>query len=263
MCLSFQIDLTCTLACDIAVLTNITPDHLDRYASFAAYAAAKERLFLMQSVDQVAIIAAEDAPSQALAGRLGRARLVAAAAVTDQSRWPTLQGPHNAQNAAIALAVAQALALDPAIVEQALSSYPGLPHRMERIAEKAGVLYVNDSKATNATSTAPALGAYPKIHWILGGLRKTDELDACAAFYGHIVHAYVIGAASELFAKLLRAAGISVTDSGTLDQAVRDAAKNAQAGETVLLSPACASYDQFSDYEARGAAFRLAVEELP
>jgi UDP-N-acetylmuramoylalanine--D-glutamate ligase len=133
---------------------------------------------------------------------------------------------------------------------------------MERIAELDGVLYVNDSKATNATSTAPALGAYPKIHWILGGRRKTDDLDACRPWYGHVVAAYTIGEAAELFEKILLEAGIYARNTGTLDAAVKAAAQVARPGETVLLSPACASYDQFRDYEARGDAFRAAVAML-
>jgi UDP-N-acetylmuramoylalanine--D-glutamate ligase len=144
----------------------------------------------------------------------------------------------------------------------ALETYPGLPHRMERIAEKAGILYVNDSKATNATATAPALAAYPAIHWILGGVPKTDDLDDCAPFFGHIRTAYTIGQAGPMFAAILRDAGKPVTESGTLDQAVRDAAAAAQPGEVVMLSPACASFDQFTDYEARGDAFRAAVGAL-
>jgi UDP-N-acetylmuramoylalanine--D-glutamate ligase len=133
---------------------------------------------------------------------------------------------------------------------------------MQRIAEKGGILFVNDSKATNATATAPALGAYPKIHWILGGLPKTDDLDDCAPYFDHVVAAYTIGQAGPMYARILKEAGKPVTESGTLDQAVRDAAAAARPGEVVMLSPACASFDQFSDYEARGDAFRRAVEGL-
>lgn len=147
------------------------------------------------------------------------------------------------------------------LIERALQTYPGLPHRMERIGERHGVLWVNDSKATNATSTAPALAAYPKIHWILGGMAKTDDLDACAPFFGHVVAAYTIGDAAEMFERLL-SPHMKVTKSGTLAAAVEDAAHAAMPGETVLLSPACASFDQFRDYEARGDAFRAAVEAL-
>ncbi len=259
---SYQIDLSHSLACDIAVLTNITPDHLDRYDGFAGYCASKQRLFNFQHLDQLAIIACDDDPSRMIASRINHRLIrVHAADIHDQSRWPTLQGPHNAQNVAIAIKVAQALGIDDAMIEQGLATYPGLPHRMQRVKERAGVLYVNDSKATNPDSTAPALGAYPAIHWILGGVAKTDSLQACERWFGNVRAAYVIGEAAPLFEKLL-SPFMRVTMSGTLEQAVRDAAAVAVPGETVLLSPACASFDQFRDFEARGDAFVAAVEGL-
>ena len=260
---SYQIDLTRSLDCEVAVLTNITPDHLDRYDGFAGYAASKERLFAMQSADHVAVIATEDDETRRIAAKLSQ-RLVAVSsrAIADQSRWPALQGPHNAQNVACAIAACKALGPAEEAIEQGLRTYPGLPHRMERIAEKAGVLYVNDSKATNATATAPALAAYPAIHWILGGLPKTDDLDDCEPFFDHVRAAYTIGQAGPMFARILRAAGKPVIESGTLDQAIRDAAAAARPGEVVMLSPACASFDQFTDYEARGEAFRAGVGAL-
>jgi UDP-N-acetylmuramoylalanine--D-glutamate ligase len=260
---SYQIDLTFSLDCDVSVLLNITPDHLDRYDGFAGYAASKERLFAMQAADHAAVIATDDDETRRIAAKLSQ-RLIAVSsrAIADQSRWPSLQGPHNAQNVACAIATCKALGLGDDAIEQGLRTYPGLPHRMERIAEKAGVLYVNDSKATNATATAPALAAYPAIHWILGGLPKTDDLDDCAPFFGHVRAAYTIGQAGPMVARILRAAGKAVTESSTLDQAIRDAAAAAKAGEVVMLSPACASFDQFSDYEARGEAFRAMVGAL-
>ena len=260
---SYQIDLTFSLDCDVAVLTNITPDHLDRYEGFAGYAASKARLFAMQGEGHVAVIATEDDPSRAIAGSLRTDQLLAVAStdIADQSGWPALQGPHNAQNAAIAIAVARSLGIGQAAIAEGLATYPGLPHRMERVAEKQGVLYVNDSKATNATSTAPALAAYPAIHWILGGLAKTDDLDACAPHFGHVRAAYTIGDAGEMFARLL-APHMPVTRAGTLERAVNAAAAAARPGEVVLLSPACASFDQFKDYEARGEAFRALVGAL-
>ena len=259
---SYQIDLTFSLDCDVAVLTNITPDHLDRYAGFEGYVASKERLFAMQSPEHVAIIAVEDAPSRAIASRYTQAIGVSSIEVSGQEHWPALQGPHNAQNAVIAIQVARALEIPEGAIDKGLATYPGLPHRMERIAEKAGILFVNDSKATNATATAPALAAYPAIHWILGGLPKTDDLDDCAPQFGHVVAAYTIGQAGPMYARILAEGGKPVTESGTLEQAVADAAAAAKAGEVVMLSPACASFDQFSDYEARGDAFRRAVEGL-
>ena len=146
-------------------------------------------------------------------------------------------------------------------IDAALRTYPGLPHRMERIREKDGVLFVNDSKATNPTATAPALAAFERIRWICGGQAKTDSLDECAPYFGHVRAAYTIGEAAELFERLL-SPHIPVKNCGKLDVAVRQAAADAAAGDTVLLSPACASFDQFRDFEDRGDQFRRLVEEL-
>jgi UDP-N-acetylmuramoylalanine--D-glutamate ligase len=264
---SFQIDLTFTLDCDVAVLLNITPDHLDRYASFEAYAAAKARLFEMQGEQSLGMFSLDDRmTATTIAKHQWQNR--------DQERWsilnrdfvaldtwPALKGPHNAQNAAAALEVCRALGLEDAVIEDGLRTYPGLPHRMERIRDLNGVLYVNDSKATNPTSTAPALAAYPALHWILGGQAKTPELDACAPHFGHVRAAYTIGEAGAMFADLLRP-HMPVTESGTLANAVTSAAAAAKPGETVLLSPACASFDQFKNFEDRGDQFRQLVEAL-
>ncbi|UZW56868.1 UDP-N-acetylmuramoyl-L-alanine--D-glutamate ligase [Sphingobium sp. JS3065] len=268
---SYQIDLTQSLDCDVAVLLNITPDHLDRYNGFEGYVASKARLFGMQSAGHVAVIAAEDEPSRKIADDLkGRAVVEVRSGDIDpaaQAGWPSLQGPHNAQNAAVAIAVARALGIDEATIEQGLQSYASLPHRMQRVRELNGVLYVNDSKATNAASTAPALAAYPpvdgrkRLHWIVGGLAKTDNLDECAPYFGNVAHAYTIGEAGPMFAELLRAS-MAVDDSEMLSAAVRRAARVAQPGDVVLLSPACASFDQFRDFEARGDAFAAAVAAL-
>ena len=264
---SYQIDLTQSLDCDVAVLLNVSPDHLDRYDGVDDYAASKARLFAMQSADHVAIIAAEDDYTRAIAGQVGGKRvLVASGDIKDQSRWPSLQGPHNAQNVAAAVAVARALGIGDDATALALATYPGLPHRMERVAEKRGVLFVNDSKATNPTSAAPALAAYPpdpdkRLHWILGGRAKSDELDACEPYLGHVRAAYTSGEAGPMFAQLL-APKLPVRECGVLTEAVGVAAGAAGPGEVVLLSPACASFDQFRDYEARGDAFRAAVEAL-
>jgi len=273
---SFQIDLSQTVAADIAILTNITPDHLDRYPGMAGYAAAKERLFTMQvpaspgasgAPGAYAVIATEDDFTRAIAARLPattRLTLVSSTDIAsyDQLRWPALPGPHNAQNIACATAAARLLGLSDAAIEQGLRSFPGLPHRMEQVGSKRGVRYVNDSKATNPTSVAPALQAYEQIHWIAGGQAKTRELDACLPHLAHVKAAYTIGEAAGLFAGIL-APHVAVTRCDTLAQAVSDAAAAAAPGDTVLLSPACASFDQFRDFEARGAAFREAVEALP
>ena len=258
---SYQIDLTQSLDCDVAVLLNITPDHLDRYDGFEAYAASKGRLFEMQSTGW-AVIATDDPETKKIAAPWSQLTRVSGNDYTTwQRQWPTLQGPHNRQNAAAAIAAAKELGVGWSTIEVALRSYPGLPHRMERVREKDGVLFVNDSKATNPTATAPALAAFENIRWILGGQAKTDNLDECAAHFGHVRAAYVIGEAGELFARFL-SPHMSVKNCGKLDEAVRQAAADAEAGDTVLLSPACASFDQFNDFEDRGDQFRALVGDL-
>lgn len=266
---SYQIDLTHSLDCDVAVLLNITPDHLDRYNGFEGYVASKARLFSMQSSDGIAVVdAATEAKYQILDDWSGRQAFeIDDVAVADQSTWPALQGPHNLQNAKAAIACCRAIGIDLPTIFNALASYASLPHRMQAVRTLNGVLYVNDSKATNAASTAPALAAWPaidgkpRIHWILGGVAKSDNLDECVPHYPNIAHAYTIGEAGHMFADLLRP-HMAVDDSEMLSAAVRRAARIAQPGDVVLLSPACASFDQFRDFEARGDAFAAAVNAL-
>ena len=267
---SYQIDLTYHLDCEVAALLNITPDHLDRYdAGFAGYAASKARLFAMQSPSHVAVIATDDDSTRAIADRHPDAVRVSASDIdlAEQLDWPSLQGPHNAQNVAISRAVADALHIGPASVRDALRSYASLPHRMQNVGEHGGVIFINDSKATNAASTAPALSAWPardgtpRIHWILGGLAKSDSLDDCASGFPNVAHAYTIGEAGPVFAGILREV-MPVDECELLITAVQAAAANARPGDVVLLSPACASFDQFRDYEARGEAFVAAVKAL-
>jgi UDP-N-acetylmuramoylalanine--D-glutamate ligase len=258
---SYQIDLTFSLDCDVAVLLNVTPDHLDRYDGFEAYRNSKLRLFEMQKPSEPFHAAVLGDP--ALSSLVPNTTLLLALDYRHrQQNWPSLQGPHNLQNAACAIAVAEALGVsDPVIDERALRSYPGLPHRMERVADKGGILFVNDSKATNPDSTAPALAAFPRVHWIVGGRAKTHDLGPCADQLGHVRAAYTIGESGPMFAGLL-AGRVPVSECGVLTAAVARAADAAEAGEVVLLSPACASFDQFRDYEARGDAFRAAVGAL-
>lgn len=263
---SYQIDLSHSLACDIALLTNITPDHLDRYDGFAGYAASKARLFSLQHRDQVAIVAVDDDPSKIIAGRINhRLHRVSTKDIdpADQMRWPALQGPHNAQNAVCAIAVCRVLGLNDEQIERGLATYNALPHRMELVGEVAGVRWYNDSKATNAASAAPALAAFPpapdqRLHWIAGGQAKGDGLSACAPWFGHVKRAYLIGEAMEAFAAEIGDA-IAVDRSGDLATAVARAAAAADPGDIVLLSPACASFDQFKSYEERGDRFRSIV----
>ena len=261
---SYQIDLTKSLDCDVAVLLNVTPDHLDRYESFEAYAASKARLFEMQSPKRTAIV---DYSAEADEDVLDLAedpfiQFIDDVDPGDQTEWPALQGPHNRQNAAAAVATCRDLGLDDALIQHGLRTYPGLPHRMERVREKDGVLFVNDSKATNAEAAAPALAAYPRIRWIVGGQAKAETLGDTAKYLDHVAKAYTIGEAGPMFARLFREAGVEVDECETLENAVNRAAADSQPSETVLLSPASASFDQFRDFEARGDRFRELVEGL-
>ncbi len=265
---SYQIDLTYSLACDAAALLNITPDHLDRYDSFEAYAAAKARLFAMQGAEGFAVFGCSDQPTcdvhQTEAARRAESRAVCMDSeklAHAQEYWPSLQGPHNLQNAAIAVALVAELGIAPERILPGLRSFHGLVHRMERIGPFGDILFVNDSKATNPASTAPALAAYENIHWICGGLPKEDSLAECEPHLGNVKRAYTIGEAAPLFAKLLDGK-VPAENCELLSEAVRSALDHAQPGDVIMLSPACASFDQFRDFEQRGEAFRDLVLEL-
>jgi UDP-N-acetylmuramoylalanine--D-glutamate ligase len=290
---SYQIDLTYSLDCDVAVLLNVTPDHLDRYENFEAYAASKFRLIRMQSETHPwvstddEVVRKLDHEAEDLVGPDGGDRSFTVSTASDdglvavfeglaqtrtgrigfQRNWPSLQGPHNAQNAAAAIAVCRLLGLELNEISEALRTFTGLPHRMERVATHNGVTFVNDSKATNTDSSAPALAAYrpegngPRIHWIVGGLPKEDGLGATEQHLANVKAAYTIGEAGPRFAELLRGR-VAVEQSEMLCEAVRSAVANAVPGDVVLLSPACASFDQFKDYEQRGERFRQFVAAL-
>ena len=262
---SYQIDLTYSLDCDVAVLLNITPDHLDRYdGDFEKYAASKLRLLTMQSGEHLSFV-----------GDIIPEGLVVACDTNpipeiDPSRqldWPSLAGPHNAENASAAIQTCSELDLTSGDIERGLRTFTGLPHRMELVTQHGGVLYINDSKATNPDSTAPALAAYPpengkpRIHWIVGGLPKEDGLGPCEQHLGNIAAAYTIGDAGPRFAELLEP-HVHVERAEMLQDAVSRAMASASEGDVVLLSPACASFDQFRDYEARGEHFRQVVMAL-
>ena len=261
---SYQIDLTRTLDCDLALLLNISPDHLDRYdGSMERYAAAKGRLLEMQASGHKAIVSGRDEYSRRIAAaHAGHLAPTTYDLLDRQEEWPALAGPHNRENAAAAVAALRELQLTDEEILAGLASFPGLPHRMERVAEVAGVLYVNDSKATNPESAAPALAAYDRVHWILGGLAKSDDLSACEPHFPRVAAAYLIGDAAPAFARALDGKVAPVQDCGALNAAVKAAAAAASAGETVLLSPACASFDQFRDFEERGDRFRDLVREI-
>ncbi|WP_164116269.1 UDP-N-acetylmuramoyl-L-alanine--D-glutamate ligase [Sphingorhabdus sp. Alg239-R122] len=265
---SYQIDITRTLDCEVAVLLNVTPDHLDRYDGFEDYAAAKARLFDMQSSGHNAIFGNGDDVTQGIAADVAareqnpKVTRINADTLKGQDEWSSLQGPHNAENAAIAIATAEALGIGEEKWRPALGSFTGLPHRMERMAEHEGILFINDSKATNPASTAPALAAYTNIHWIVGGLPKGERLDECEPYFGNVKHAYTIGEAGPAYAKLLAQKGVAVDASEMLCTAVIQALENASSGDVIMLSPACASFDQFRDFEARGEHFRQIVNAL-
>nr|WP_298895462.1 UDP-N-acetylmuramoyl-L-alanine--D-glutamate ligase [uncultured Altererythrobacter sp.] len=262
---SYQIDLTFSLDCDVAVLLNITPDHLDRYDNYMAYAAAKLRLLGMQSDEHLSFVGdilpdglVIDCDTNPIP-KIDHSR---------QLNWPSLAGPHNAENASAAIQTCMELDLTPDEIEHGLRTFTGLPHRMELVTRHDGVLYINDSKATNPDSTAPALAAYPpetsgkpRIHWIVGGLPKEDGLGPCEQHLGNIAAAYTIGEAGPRFAELLEP-HLHVERAEMLQDAVSRAKASAREGDVILLSPACASFDQFRDYEARGAHFRQVVAAL-
>lgn len=257
---SYQLEITFSLACEVALLLNITPDHLERHGDMTAYAAAKARIFSMQAPDASTIVGAAAHADFSLTSR--PVMIIEDVVAGAQADWPALQGPHNLQNARAAIAATRALGLDDAAIAAGLASYASLPHRMERVGVRGGVLWVNDSKATNPEATAPALAAYPRTHWIAGGKAKGADLDALMPQLGNVVAAYLIGEAAAVFAPLLEGRTRTIC-SGTLARAVADAAAAARPGDTVLLSPACASFDQFRDFEHRGECFRQLVDALP
>ena len=262
---SYQLEITHSLACDVAILTNITPDHLERHGSMAAYAGAKARLFAMQKPGSTAIVGRAAQAAWQVAS--GPAMLIEDVALpSPQSDWPALKGPHNLENARAAIAAARALGIADAVIAAGLASYQALAHRMEPLGEKRGLLWVNDSKATNPDSTAPALTAYPRIQWIAGGRPKLDaagkaDLSAILPHLGQVAGVYLIGEAAPQFGEQLHGL-LPVTQSGTLARAITDVLAAAKPGDAVLFSPAAASFDQYTDFEDRGAAFRAAVAAL-
>lgn len=264
---SYQIDLTLSLSCDVAALINLSPDHLDRYDGYDHYIAAKERLFAMQLPGAFSILGSGDDDTMHVYERVlshrGPQQVLLADGndIEGQENWPSLQGPHNLQNIAIAMRICHALGISKAQVRSALPSFKGLEHRLEIVGEVDGVLYVNDSKATNPESTKPALAAFKNIHWIVGGVPKSDSLMLCAPNYHNVKKAYTIGDAGSDFAIELKQY-MPVNASELLVTAVTRASREAVPGDVILLSPACASFDQFRDFEARGDCFKAAVAEL-
>jgi UDP-N-acetylmuramoylalanine--D-glutamate ligase len=256
---SFQLEDVHAFRPRVAVLLNLEPDHLDRHGSFEAYRDAKLRVFENQAGDDVAVVPRGFGPVP------GAARRVEFSADDDLPAEPLIPGAHNRENAAAATAAARAAGVPDERIAEALRTFPGVPHRLELVAERDGVRFVNDSKATNTAAARRALTAYEApLHLILGGSLKGERFGdfAQAVARANVSTAYLIGEAAEPLARDLGDAGVPFLLATTLERAVAEAARTARPGEIVLLSPACASYDQFRDFEHRGEEFRRLVENL-
>lgn len=288
---SYQLDLTQSATFDIAVLLNVTPDHLDRHGDMAGYVAAKKRIFRTGDgrQSQIAVIGIDDPHGKAIRDELSGSAAWQVTPISvlhpletgvwvidgilhdsDGNTCPighieTLRGRHNWQNAAASWAIARARGLSPDRIAAAFETYPGLPHRLETVAEIAGIRYVNDSKATNGEAAARALSSFSDIYWIAGGVAKEDGLDPAMPYLENVCHAFLIGEAAGAFESVLTGR-VPVTRSGDLETALRDAGARAIADRTtapvVLLSPACASFDQFPNFTVRGDRFRDLVNGL-
>jgi UDP-N-acetylmuramoylalanine--D-glutamate ligase len=290
---SYQIDLAPSLHPSVGILLNVSPDHLDRHGGMENYVALK--VLLVAAIEQggTAVIGVDDRHTRAAAERIERAgrkvvrvsvqaplrdgyyaegsRIAAAAGgkahpAAQLAGIASLRGAHNAQNAACAVAACVALGIDLASIQKGLLTFPGLAHRMQPIGRKGRILFVNDSKATNADSTAHALASFNDIFWIAGGLAKSGGISGLAEFFPRIAKAYLIGAAAKEFAATLEGKvpyeSVGVL-SAAVDAAARDAEGSTAKEPVVLLSPACASFDQYPDFEVRGKAFTDLVLALP
>ncbi|HEU0335698.1 MAG TPA: UDP-N-acetylmuramoyl-L-alanine--D-glutamate ligase [Gaiellaceae bacterium] len=255
---SFQLEGVESLRPRVAVLTNLEPDHLDRHAGFEAYRDAKLRLFARQQPGDVAVLPRGFGPV------LGQARRIEFAADDPLPAEPLIPGAHNRENAAAATAAARAAGLADDAIAEALSTFPGVEHRIEQVAELGGVRWVNDSKATNVAAALRALASFPgaRRHVILGGRGKQESYAPLAGAFEPDDRAYVIGEAAPEIAAALDAGGVRYDRSGDLSAAVAAAARTAAPGDVVLLSPACASFDQFESFEHRGEEFRRLVAKL-
>jgi UDP-N-acetylmuramoylalanine--D-glutamate ligase len=290
---SFQLDLTLSVSFDVSVLLNISPDHLYRHGGLEGYIAAKRRIFRNQKAGQTAVVGVDDELSRRVFEDLksaGGPRAIAISgerhvpggvyvvdgvlcdesegaqtAVMNMADAPRLPGTHNWQNAAAAYAAARALGVSRDAAAAGIKSFPGLPHRQELVAVIDGVRYINDSKATNADATAKALACYSDIYWIAGGRPKEGGITSLGPWFKNIVHAFLIGEAESDFAQTLEG-HVPYTRCGDLAAALARASEAARAGgrpsPVVLLSPACASFDQWENFEARGEGFKKLVAGL-
>jgi UDP-N-acetylmuramoylalanine--D-glutamate ligase len=288
-CSSYQIDLAPSINPTAGVLLNLTPDHLDRHGTMQHYASIKERLV---AGSDTAIVGVDDSFCAQIADRLERAgkdvvRISKRLPLTDgyfadgtnlmeavNGRYEriaflegigSLRGQHNAQNALAAVVACLKVGLELGEIQSGLESFPGLAHRMEQVGRKGHVLFVNDSKATNADASAPALSSFPRIYWIAGGLPKEGGIEPLRGFFPRVAKAYLIGEAAPAFAATLGEAApyeISGTLAAAVEHAAADAEKDDGGEAVVLLSPACASFDQFKNFEMRGEAFRQAAQSI-
>jgi UDP-N-acetylmuramoylalanine--D-glutamate ligase len=255
---SFQLEDVVTLRPRIAVLLNLEPDHLDRHGRFETYSEVKLRIFENQGEEDVAVVPRGFGPVP------GSGRRVEFRFDDPLPAEPLIPGPHNRENAAAATAAARAAAVDDDAIAEALRTFPGVPHRIELVREHHGVRYVNDSKATNVAAALRALASFPDspLHVILGGRGKEEPYEPLAAAFKPRDRAYLIGEAADAIAAALEEAGVQYVRAGDLRTALGAAASAAAASDVVLLSPACASYDQFRDFEARGDEFRRLAGEV-
>lgn len=291
---SYQLDLCNEVKFDAAVLLNITPDHLDRHGGMQGYIKAKRRIFDRQTAKDIALVGLDDGDSRDVFIDLVRHRqqLTQPFTVTQHNEKGVvvdedgilhdftggkeikqnlanikrMKGRHNWQNVAAAYSVARFAGVEPNKIMEAVHSFPGLPHRMEIVGERSGLTFINDSKATNADATSHALAPFDRIYWILGGKAKEGGIDTLPAYFHKIAHAFLIGEAAVSFAATLDKYGVSYTQCGDLQTATQKASNRAfedmQKGSVILLSPACASFDQWKSFEHRGDAFRNYVKVI-
>jgi UDP-N-acetylmuramoylalanine--D-glutamate ligase len=290
---SYQLERTFSITFDVAVLLNVSPNHIDRHGDLAGYVAAKTRIFAGGGKRRTAVVGIDDAECRRVADALSQDPALRVVRITrdppgpdmvgaegttlvdrsegvarnvlDLAEAPDLHGRHNAQNAAAAYAAARALGVAPEAIAAAMKTYRSLPHRLERVGTVDGILYVNDSKATSPDATVWALTSYDRVYWIAGGLSKEVGYEPLVPCLARIAHAFLIGQAADEIAAFLARHAVPHTLSGTLERAVASAhakARAERAARVVLLSPACASFDQYRSFGARGDAFRALVGKL-